>query len=143
MKHIVIERFLPSVHGTFGFMQLDNFVFFTLEEEWKDNLPNESCIPANTYEIHLSKYHRGGYMTYEVMNVPGRSRILFHAGNTEEDTKGCILLGLQLGVFTVPVDEETGLRAKKLAVLKSRAAFKRFMAYMNDAKRATLEINWG
>lgn len=143
MKHLVIERFLPSIHGTFGHMQVSNFVFFTLEEEWKDNQANESCIPANTYEIRLTKYHRGGFMTYEVMDVPGRTHIKFHPGNTEEDTAGCILLGLQLGVFTVAEDEETGQRnKKKLAVLKSRAAFNRFMMYMGGANKATLEIAW-
>ena len=124
-------------------MQIDNFVFFTLEEEWKDNLPNESCVPANTYELARMRYHKSGFMTYEVMNVPGRTHIKFHPGNTEEDTQGCILLGMKLGVFTVPQDEETGRRAKKLAVLKSRIAFDRFMAHMNGADRATLEINWG
>jgi len=142
MKHIVIERFLPSIHGTFGYMQLDNFVFFTLEEEWKNNEANESCIPADTYEIHRVKYNKGGFMTYEVMDVPGRSYIKFHPGNTEEDTQGCILLGMKLGVFTVPTDEETGLRAKKLAVLKSRVAFQRFMSHMGGVNKATLEITW-
>ncbi len=143
MKHIVIERFLPSVHGTFGVMQLGNFLLFTLEEEWKDNLQNESCVPANTYEMHRVKYHKGGFMTYEVMDVPGRSHIKFHPGTTEEDTQRCILLGMKLGVFAVPVDEETGQqRAKKLAVLKSRVAFQRFMAHMGGVEKATLEIGW-
>ena len=82
-------------------------------------------------------------MTDEVMDVPGRTNIKFHPGNTEEDTAGCILLGLQLGVFTVAEDEETGQRnKKKLAVLKSRAAFNRFMMYMGGANKATLEIAW-
>ena len=142
MKHIVIDRFLPSSHGTFGVIQLDNFVLFTLEEEWKDNLAFESCIPANTYEIRLVKYHKGGFMTYEVMDVPGRTHIKFHPGTTEEDTAGCILLGMKLGVFAVARDEETGQRAKKLAVLKSRIAFERFMAHMGGVRKATLEINW-
>ena len=141
MKHIVIDRFLPSSHGTFGVIQLGNFVLFTLEEEWKDNLANESCIPANTYEIRLAKYNKGGFMTYEVMDVPGRTYIKFHPGNTEEDTAGCILLGMQLGVWNVAKDEETGRRAKKLAVLKSRVAFERFMKYMGGVRKATLEIN--
>lgn len=143
MKLLTLERFLPSVHGTFGVMQVGNFVFFTLEEEWKNNQVNESCIPADTYEIRLTKYHRGGFMTYEVMNVPGRSSIKFHPGNTEEDTQGCILLGMRLGVFIVNRDEETGKRSRKLAVLKSKIAFDRFMSSMGGVERAQLEVNWG
>ena len=142
MKHIVIERFLPSSHGTFGVMQVDNFVFFTLEEEWNDALPNEGCIPADTYEIRRMRYNSGGFMTYQVMDVPGRSYIKFHPGISEEDTSGSILLGMKLGVFTIPTDEETGRRAKKLAVLKSRVAFDRFMTHMGRVDKATLEINW-
>ena len=36
---------------------------------------------------------------WEVVNVPGRSAILFHAGNTDKDTRGCILVanGVLLG----------------------------------------------
>lgn len=143
MKLLTLERFLPSVHGTFGVMMVGNFVFFTLEEEWKDNQVNESCIPAGTYEMRLVKYYRGDFMTYEVMNVPGRTSIKFHPGNTEEDTAGCILLGMRLGVFIVDRDEETGKRARKLAVLKSKIAFDRFMSGMGGVERAQLEVRWG
>lgn len=143
MKLLTLERFLPSVHGTFGVMQVGNFVFFTLEEEWKNNQINESCIPSGTYELRLAKYYRGGFMTYEVTGVPGRSNIKFHPGNTEEDTQGCILLGMRLGVFIVNRDEETGKRSRKLAVLKSKIAFDRFMSGMGGVERAQLEIRWG
>jgi hypothetical protein len=35
--------------------------------------------------------------TVEVGNVPGRSGILFHVGNSSADTQGCILVGLRWG----------------------------------------------
>jgi len=142
MKHIVLERFLPSVHGTFGVMQVGNFVFFTLEEEWKDNAPNESCIPAGTYELQRVMYNRGGFMTYEIVGVPDRSQIKFHPGNTEEDTQGCILTGLMLGFLKVRLDEEEGRPRKKLAVLKSRAGFEKFMGLLEGVDEVEIKITW-
>lgn len=36
-------------------------------------------------------YHRGGYETFEI-EVPGHSRVLFHRGNKEGDSEGCVLV---------------------------------------------------
>jgi Family of unknown function (DUF5675) len=33
------------------------------------------------------------FITFEVMGVPGHTGILFHVGNFDRDTEGCILLG--------------------------------------------------
>jgi hypothetical protein len=71
---------------------------FTLEDPWLDNHPRTSCIPAGDYkcsphgwEAHTAfKFKR----VWEVLDVPRRSAILFHAGNTHRDTHGCILVGL-------------------------------------------------
>jgi hypothetical protein len=146
MKRLRLERFLASEHGTFGSLTVPGrsgaYTFFTLEEEWKDNEPGESCIPAGVYRLKKTMYHKGGYPTYEVMDVEGRSHIKFHRGNTEEDTKGCILTGLFLGVLTVKHDEEEGRMNKKLAVMKSRAAFEKFMAWMGGVEEAEIEVVW-
>lgn len=54
------------------------------------------CIPVGTYTCR-KVYNRktaGGTVipeTFEVMDVPGRSGILFHVGNKLADTLGCIL----------------------------------------------------
>lgn len=67
----------------------------TLERPWHDNLPDISCIPAGLYTCKRVKSPKFGN-TFEVMNVFGRVDILFHKGNTVEDTQGCILLGKTL-----------------------------------------------
>lgn len=142
MKKVTIERILPSIHGTFGTLSVDGYQFFTLEEELKGNAVGQSAIPNGVYPLRRTTYFRYGYPTYEVADVPGRSRILIHPGNTEEDTQGCILLGLTLGFLVVDRDEEDGKANKKLAVLKSRAAFEKFMALMEGVDTATIEIRW-
>ena len=53
--------------------------------------PNVSCIPTGHYHCVRTDSPRFGD-TFEVMEVPGRSHILFHKGNTAKNTKGCILV---------------------------------------------------
>jgi hypothetical protein len=79
---------------------------FTLEEPWKSNKRRISCIPAGTYKCKphawgadKAKFHF--QEVWEVTNVPDRKAILMHAGNTLADTEGCILVGLEAGIFRV------------------------------------------
>ena len=53
--------------------------------------PNVSCIPTGHYHCVRTDSPRFGD-TFEVTEVPGRSHILFHKGNTPKNTKGCILV---------------------------------------------------
>ena len=72
-----------------------------LELPWLDNKQDISCIPLGTYTCKRTidrKMHSGKVIpvTYEVTGVPDRSGILFHRGNTTQDTRGCILVGMQI-----------------------------------------------
>ncbi len=80
-------------YGTFGVAILNTEIFcITLEPADWFNKPNISCIPAQQYLCRRVITPNHGE-TFEVMNVPGRSKILFHAGNYIKDTLGCIILG--------------------------------------------------
>ncbi len=125
----------PNNAGTFG--RLGPWV--TVEEEWKNNLPRISCIPTGSYICERSTFHRGGYETFEVMDVDGRTLIKFHVANTEEDLLGCIGLGLSLGVLRV-TDEDSREKVHKLAVLSSRVAFDAWMASLQGVDRFILHI---
>lgn len=56
-------------------------------------------IPAGTYHCIPHGWEPGnpnGFektRVWEVTNVPRRTAILFHEGNTDVDTRGCILVG--------------------------------------------------
>jgi hypothetical protein len=75
----------------------------TLERPWADNQQNVSCIPAGRYRCRKLRSPKFG-STYEICDVPGRTHVLFHAGNTIEDTAGCILVGEEFsGTWDAPM----------------------------------------
>jgi hypothetical protein len=56
-------------------------------------------IPPGFYRCVRTAYMRGGYDSYEVTGVAGHSRLLFHAGNDELNSEGCILVGQRFGLL--------------------------------------------
>ena len=69
----------------------------TLENPWKDNQRNISCIPEGNYKVRLRLPRESAsrdYIHLLLEDVENRSYILFHRGNTAKDTRGCILVGL-------------------------------------------------
>lgn len=100
----------------------------TLELPWLNNEPQISCIPKGTYTCRRLNSVKFGE-TFQIRDVPGRSGILFHAGNTAKDTRGCILLG---------VDVETG--GRKPCLLSSRAAMTTFRQMLEGIDTFELEI---
>ena len=137
LPHLVLWRCFSTADGVFGRMG----PFTTVEEEWQENRPNVSCIPAGTYICERSMYHRGGYETFEIMDVPGRSLIKLHVLNTEEGTEGCPGIASRLGTLKVR-DEDSGERIRKIAGLASRTAFTAWMESMEGVDRFILEIKW-
>jgi|SRR5271163_3036004 len=89
-----------TANGTLGemFNPDGSRLCFTMELPWDDNTPDQSCIPDGTYNCvpHNSPAHPG---TWQVENVPGRSEILIHTGNTEKDSLGCIIVGQTTGTL--------------------------------------------
>ena len=115
--------------ATLGVLCLDDRpIAVTLEDKWRDNERMVSCIPTGAYKVmrHISpKFGE----CFKVIDVPDRSEILIHAGNTHKDTHGCILLGLMYGTV-----------GTEAAILSSRAAVANFMTEMLGVEEAELEI---
>jgi hypothetical protein len=115
--------------ATFGALSIDGRPYFTtLEDKWRNNEKMVSCIPKGKYKIAAHRSPKFGEC-YQVLNVPNRSHILIHAGNTHVDTHGCILLGL---TFSTEGDQ-----AK---ILSSRAAIAKFMQLLSGELEADLEV---
>ena len=81
------------------------FMCYTIEDEQRDvKVWGETRIPAGTYKLKLrteggfhSRY-TGKYGDWHkgmiwVQDVPGFEFILWHTGNTDESTAGCLILG--------------------------------------------------
>ena len=83
--------------STMGTLFLNGEEFcHTLELPWKENQRSISCIPAGEYDARIRLPRESGtrnYIHLLVKDVPNRSYILVHIGNTTKDTKGCILVG--------------------------------------------------
>lgn len=97
---LVLDRLYTFGNATIGALTVPGLShpLMTLEDLWRDNLPRVSCIPAGTYSCGPHGW-KGEPVKYKqvwvVKKVPGRSAILIHAGNSDADTSGCILVGMR------------------------------------------------
>ena len=132
---ITLNRFGYTPFGTFGELTVHGWRCFTLERYWKNNTRNISCIPTGSYIMQLGLFMRStpepedDYPAYELQDVPGRSAIKIHKGNTIDDSRGCILVGAWLGSL-----------GKKWAVTESRKAYEGFMRQMAGVPEAVIDI---
>jgi len=116
-------------YGTFGGLKINKQVFcVTLEPPDQENQPNISSIPAQQYICQRVETPTHG-VTFEVLNVPGRTAVLFHPGNIIDHTEGCVLIA-----------EHYGKLKEKRAVLNSGNTFKKFMAEMEGVEAFHLTI---
>lgn len=103
---INVTRIKSTNDATLSTIDIDGeFQCFGLEDEYRENkVPAETRIPAGIYFVELRK--EGGFHTrykakfdfhegmLQVMDVPNFEYILIHIGNTDEDTAGCLLVGV-------------------------------------------------
>lgn len=106
--NLVLQRDTGPGHPrTFGRLlaEDDHRLCYVLEDEvrevpdvpvadWK--IKSATAIPAGRYRLTLEYSQRFGPDTLTVHDVPGFSYIRMHAGNTEADTEGCPLLGMEI-----------------------------------------------
>jgi hypothetical protein len=62
---------------------------------WK--VPGNTAIPSGMYEVEITYSQRFKRDLPLLLNVPGFAGIRIHAGNTEDETSGCILVGQWTG----------------------------------------------
>lgn len=135
-EKLVLDRLWKKEGYTIGNLSYcGRFVCNTLEPQWRDYAAGEkkvygrSAIPAGTYRVVICQSRRLRMLCPRLLFVPHFSGILIHPGNTKEDTKGCILVGL---------NKERG------KVLQSRATFERVFDIVEKGQKKGafyIEIN--
>lgn len=121
---LILSRKLDRFDGIFGELRDENdeLVAVTLEHafpgapgEWK------AVIPEGTFTCVRGEHFLHGmttpFETFEVTGVDGHSGLLFHWGNFNKDSEGCILLGDQIHASA----------QQPWMVLNSRGTFQQFM----------------
>ncbi len=87
--------------GVFGIFETGGLIpqFKTVEREWKDNTPFESCIPEGTYSLVPCHYKKGNYTAIELRPVDNRTAIYIHIANFPIELLGCIGVGDGIGTI--------------------------------------------
>ena len=105
MKLTVVRTQFGS-DATNGIHLVDGvFENYTLEDQYQAvKVMHETCIPEGTYEIkfrtvggfhekYKTRYGNSHYGMLHLQDVPNFTYILIHAGNTDEHTSGCLIVG--------------------------------------------------
>lgn len=122
---LTLKRVSNTETETFGVLLWSGVPFaVTLEDAWRENQPFVSCIPRGNYICERTVSPKFGE-TFEITGVPGRSHVLFHAGNTHKDTAGCVLVGHSFGLY---------------GILEGKPAFALFMAKLKGINKFNLLI---
>ncbi len=102
MEECFLSRHSYHPFCTMGWLKVREHKLATMECPWKDNRKRISCIPEGDYTVtpHSSVKFPN---CWEITNVPDRSKILIHAGNTVNDIEGCICVGLDPSTISLMV----------------------------------------
>jgi len=99
MKITVIRRYKKEDY-TIGDLYIDGkWLCNTLEDpvrilnEYEDKVYGKTAIPEGVYQVKLTYSPRFKKILPEVLNVQFFKGIRIHAGNTADDSEGCILVG--------------------------------------------------
>lgn len=121
--------------GIFGEITSPDFTCYTLEHAYANNGHGfQPKVPSGTYTCVRGTHkleHGPSFETFEVTGVEGHSGILFHVGNVNGDSDGCILLGLN-----IITGSEDGMQT----IHASREAFNKFINVQAGVDSFTIVI---
>lgn len=87
----------------------------------------QTCIPSGEYKVILNMSPRFKKILPRILDVKGFEGILMHAGNTVQDSSGCILLGT---------------KSADGVLINSRKAVNALIEEIKDQKDITITIDY-
>jgi hypothetical protein len=122
--------------GIFGTLkdENNNFVAVTLQHAYTQGndvyapklYPGVFTCVRGDHQLASMKFP---FETFEITGVKGHTNILFHVGNYNKDSEGCVLLGSQF-------DHDS----KPTMIIRSEATFKKFMDLQTNVNNFILTV---
>jgi hypothetical protein len=133
---LVLKRTAFKRDGVFGelFTESQEKLCVTLEHAYAqtDGSFQAKLVPGQYVcmrGMHKLQSKPDKFETFEIMNVPLHTNILFHKGNYNIDSDGCVLLGLGLGSYN-------GMQI----ITASKLAFEKFMKLQDGLNSFKLRV---
>ncbi len=125
---IEVKRLHRTDNSTIGELTIDGkFECYTLEDvERYVKIKGETAIPNGTYKVIINQSNRFKRLLPLLIGVPNFEGVRIHAGNSNHDTEGCILVGQNRSLDYIT---------------KSRKAFDLLFKKMQKAKNITITIS--
>lgn len=135
---LTLTRKIARPDGIISDIKDDRGLFYahTLEHSYAAlrGVAYAAKIPTGQFTCKRGPHRLHGmtadFETFEITGVEGHTNLLFHWGNYNEDSDGCILLGTSYAVTP----------AGKAMVTASRAKFTEFMNLMTGVNEFTLTV---
>lgn len=112
-----------------------NFVAVTLDHAYSVENRIEPKIYPGKFTCKRGLHRLEGmtqdFETFEITGVEGHTNILFHTGNFNKDSSGCLLLGTSFG--------QNGAQGAKM-ILCSKVAFKQFIELQSGVDSFELTV---
>ena len=132
---LTVVRTQFGTDATNGMLFIDGiFECYTLEDQYQAvKVMHETCIPEGTYDIkfrtvggfhekYKKRYGNDHYGMLHLQDVPNFTYILIHAGNTDEHTSGCLIVGETQQDLDISDDGFIGHSGKAYLKLYNRVA---------------------